>query len=71
MALIILHLSCCQVSEDPDVVSEIPQDPPLLDTADGMIMRVPDEIRPAMQKHRIEVNFRLMLIWSILLKYNF
>jgi len=26
---------------------------------DGPIMRIPQEIRPAMQKHRIEVNFFL------------
>ncbi|XP_047127073.1 otoferlin isoform X2 [Hydra vulgaris] len=45
------------ISDNPDIISEIPEDPPLTDTPNGLIMRVPDKIRPVMKKHRIEVLF--------------
>lgn len=40
----------------------MPVDPPEVEGPDnyGMIMKIPEDIRPAMQKHRIEVNQKFL-----------
>ena len=42
---------------DDDLFTELPVDSELVEGPDGLIMRVPENIRPEMQKHRIEVLF--------------
>lgn len=42
---------------DDELFTELPTDPELVDSPDGLKMPVPENIRPAMQKHRIEILF--------------
>ena len=39
-----------------DLFTELPVDPEQVEGPEGLVIRIPEGIRPVMQKHRIEVE---------------